>query len=83
MDQQLFGLNTMSLSTRFIQLKKDNKLNQKDMREMIRIHITQVKRYEAVDAQPSIEILKKIATAFHVTTDWLIFDEEEREFPII
>ena len=81
MDQQLFGLNTMSLSTRFIQLRKDNKLNQKDMREMIRIHITQVKRYEAGDAQPSIEILKKIATAFHVTTGWLIFDEEERELP--
>jgi len=29
--------------------------------------------YEAGTAQPSIEILKKIAIAFHVSTDWLIF----------
>ena len=37
--------------------------------------------YEAGQAQPSIEILKKIALAFHTTTDWLVFDEGERELP--
>ena len=28
-----------------------------------------------------MEILKKIATAFNVTADWLIFAEGERELP--
>ncbi len=51
------------------------------MAEKIGVHITQVKRYEAGQAQPSIEILKKIAVAFNVTTDWLIFEEVERELP--
>ena len=29
--------------------------------------------------QPSVELLKKIATAFNVTTDFLIFEEGERD----
>ncbi len=51
------------------------------MADAVGMHITQVKRYEAGQAQPSVEILKKIATAFNVTTDWLIFEEGERDLP--
>ncbi len=36
---------------------------------------------QADQAQPSIEILKKIALAFNVTADWLIFEEGERALP--
>jgi len=49
------------------------------MADQMGMHITQVKRYEAGQAQPSVEILKRIATAFHVTADWLIFEKGERE----
>ncbi|MNG28340.1 transcriptional repressor DicA [compost metagenome] len=49
------------------------------MAETVGIHITQVKRYESGEAQPSLEILKKVATAFNVTTDWLVFEQGERE----
>ncbi len=45
------------------------------------VHIIQVKRYEAGQAQPSVEQLKKIATAFNVTTDWMIFEDGERDLP--
>ena len=31
--------------------------------------------------QPSVELLKKIATAFNVTTDFLIFEEGKRDLP--
>ena len=51
------------------------------MADLIDINITQVKRYEAGTALPSIDILKKIATSFQVTADWLIFDTQERELP--
>ena len=71
----------MSFSKRFIQLRKERKLTQQQMADTVGIHITQVKRYEAGQAQPSVELLKKIATAFNVTTDWLIFSEDERELP--
>ncbi|QZI70568.1 helix-turn-helix domain-containing protein [Pseudomonas protegens] len=38
-----------------------------------------VKRYESGETQPSLEVLKKVAVAFNVTTDWLVFEEGERE----
>ncbi|PIW61523.1 MULTISPECIES: helix-turn-helix transcriptional regulator [unclassified Shewanella] len=79
MDTQITVFISMSFPTRFLQLRKDNGLTQQAMADTIDIHITQVKRYEAGTAQPSLEMLKKIATAFHVTTDWLIFDDGERE----
>jgi len=81
MDKQILVFIAMNFPKRFIQLRKDNKLTQQEMATTIGMHITQVKRYEAGQAQPSVEILKKIATAFHVTTDWLIFDEGERDLP--
>lgn len=71
----------MNFAQRFIQLRKEHQLTQQAMADTVGIHITQVKRYEAGQAQPSIELLKKIATAFHVTTDWLVFDEGERDLP--
>ena len=79
MNSQITVFISMSFPTRFLQLRKDNGLTQQGMADTVDIHITQVKRYEAGTAQPSLEILKKIATAFHVTTDWLIFDDGERE----
>ncbi|RUB20515.1 XRE family transcriptional regulator, partial [Pseudomonas aeruginosa] len=60
----------MSFTERFLQLRKQHGLTQQQMAETVGIHITQVKRYESGEAQPSLEILKKVATAFNVTTDW-------------
>ncbi|MCF6264582.1 MAG: helix-turn-helix transcriptional regulator [Xanthomonadales bacterium] len=71
----------MSFPTRFIRLRKEHKLTQQEMADTMGMHITQVKRYEARQAQPSVEILKKIATAFHTTSDSLIFEDGERDLP--
>lgn len=69
----------MSFTERFLQLRKQHSLTQQQMADAIGIHITQVKRYEGGDVQPSLEALKKTALAFNVTTDWLIFEDGERE----
>lgn len=69
----------MSFTDRFLQLRKQHALTQQQMADTVGIHITQIKRYEAGEAQPSLDILKKIAVAFSVSTDWLIFEEGERE----
>jgi len=81
MDNQLLVLITMNFSKRFVQLRKEHKLTQQQMADKIGIHITQVKRYEAGQAQPSIDQLKKIAKSFNVTTDWMLFDDDERALP--
>lgn len=81
MENQLAIFLAMSFSKKFLQLRKKHKLTQQQMADKAGMHITQVKRYEAGQAQPSIEVLKRIATAFNITTDWLIFEEGERELP--
>ncbi|EGI3979555.1 helix-turn-helix transcriptional regulator [Escherichia coli] len=69
----------MSFSTRFLQLRKEHGLTQPQMADKVGIHLTQVRRYESGEAQPSLEILKRIAVTFSVSADWLIFEDGERE----
>ena len=69
----------MSFTARFVQLRRKHGLTQQQMADSVGIHITQVKRYESGEAQPSLDLLKKIALAFNVTADWLIFEDGERE----
>jgi len=64
--QQLMAFITMTFSKQFLRLRKEHKLTQQEMADKCGMHITQVRRYEAAQAQPSIEILKKIAMAFNV-----------------
>ena len=68
----------MSLAKRLIVLRKDSNLTQQQMADRLDIHVNSVKKYEAGQAQPSLDALKKIATALHVSTDFLLFDEHER-----
>lgn len=68
----------MSLSARLIALRKGRKLNQQQMADVIGIHVNSLKKYESGQAQPSLDALKKLALAFHVSTDFLLFEEHER-----
>jgi transcriptional regulator with XRE-family HTH domain len=69
----------MSLSTRLVALRKQHGLSQQAMADAIGIHANSLKKYETEHAQPSLEVLKKIAMALHVTTDYLLFETNERE----
>ncbi len=68
----------MSLPARLIQLRKDKGLTQQAMAEAIGIHVNSLKKYESGQTQPSLEVIKKIATALHISTDFLLFEEHER-----
>ena len=69
----------MSLSTRLIALRKERKLSQQAMAEAINIHVNSLKKYESEQTYPSLEVLKKIALALNVSTDFLLFEEHERD----
>lgn len=69
---------SMSLSARLITLRKQLGLSQQAMADAVGVHSNSWKKYESGQAQPSIDVLKKIATALHVSTDSLLFDEQER-----
>ena len=68
----------MSIAERLTALRKSKGYAQHEMAEFVGLHITQIKRYETAEAVPSLEAIKKIALAFSVTTDELIFDAAER-----
>ncbi|THB69716.1 MAG: XRE family transcriptional regulator [Gammaproteobacteria bacterium] len=68
----------MSLPKRLLKLRKGQGLTQQAMAEAIGIHVNSLKKYEAGQAQPSLEALKKIAVAMNVSTDYLLFEEHER-----
>jgi transcriptional regulator with XRE-family HTH domain len=72
------SLLMMSLSTRLISLRKEKGLTQQQMADAIGIHVNSLKKYEAGQAQPSLDALKKIALALHVSTDFLLFETHER-----
>jgi transcriptional regulator with XRE-family HTH domain len=69
---------SMSLPTRLIALRKERGLSQQAMAEAVGIHANSWKKYETGQTQPSLEVLKKIAMALHVSTDFLLFEEHER-----
>ncbi len=69
----------MSIAARLVALRKQKGLTQQALADAIGLHITQIKRYEAGSSQPSIEALKKIAQTLRVTTDSLVFEEDELE----
>lgn len=69
---------TMSFSRRLARIRKDKHLTQQAMADVIGIHVSQIKRYESGDTQPSLDVLRKIALALNISADMLLFDEEER-----
>lgn len=71
-------LITMSFSARVIAMRKQRALTQQGLADASGIHVQQIKRYEAGNAQPTAEALKKLALALHVTSDFLLFEEGER-----
>ena len=73
----------MSFSKRLAAVRKERGLTQQQMSEVIGIHLSQVKRYESGDTQPSLEVLRKIALALNISADMLLFDGQELLFPKI
>ncbi len=68
----------MNFSKRLVVLRKDHKMTQSQMAKAVDVHVSQIKRYEAGETQPSLEVLRRIALALHISADVLLFDKDER-----
>ena len=68
----------MSFSDRLATIRKKRKMTQQQMADAIGIHVSQIKRYESGDTQPSLEVLRKVALALNISADLLLFDQQER-----
>ena len=69
---------TMDFAQRLAAARKERGLTQQVLADRVGIHVTQVRRYEAGTSAPTLDVLRSIAIALHVTTDSLVFQEGER-----
>ena len=53
-------------------LRKQKSLTQKQLAEMIGVKHTIISFYEVGDRMPSLEMIVKLASVFHVSTDYLL-----------
>jgi len=61
-----------------LKFRKITGLTQQALADKIGINVSQLKRYEYSAAQPTLEVIKKIALVLNVSTDILIFGDAER-----
>ncbi len=68
----------MDFPDRLTSLRKERNLTQKALAERVEVHITQIQRYENGSTQPTLDIIRRLATTLSVSADELIFGEDER-----
>jgi transcriptional regulator with XRE-family HTH domain len=68
----------MSFPQRLAVLRKQQGLTQQALAERVGIHVTGLRRYEAGTAQPTLDVLRRIAISLSVSVDALVFDDDER-----
>ncbi len=66
-----FNLYNMSFALRLKKARTDKGLSQTDLAKLVGIHYTQIGRYEKKGAQPSADILSKLANSLGVSSDYL------------
>ena len=68
----------MNFPERLVQLRKEKRLTQQELADKSGVSVIQIRRYEGASAQPTMELIKKLAVALSVSADFLIFDKDER-----
>ena len=72
------ALLSMSFPERLVEMRKSRNLTQQGLADLAGTHLTQIQRYEKGEAQPTLDIIRKLSLALAVSSDWLLFDEDER-----
>lgn len=71
-------LGDMDFAQRLAAVRKERGLTQQALADQVGIHVTQIRRYEAGTSQPTLDVLRALAVALSVSTDALVFNEDER-----
>ena len=62
----------MSFGERLKELRESKSISKTDLANKISLHYSQIGRYERNEANPSADMLKKLANELDVTTDYLM-----------
>ena len=72
-------LLTMNFPERLTALRKERGLTQQALAGLVDIHVSQIRRYENEQTQPTLDVIRKLAIALGVSADLLVFDKDERQ----
>jgi Predicted transcriptional regulator with C-terminal CBS domains len=67
----------MPFAEKLSKMRKDRGFTQQEMAQKAGVGIAQLRRYEGGKSSPTLEVIKNIARTLGVSTDELIFDENE------
>lgn len=68
----------MAFGKRLAALRKQHSMTQQALADAVGCHVTMVRRYEASETQPTLDVIRGIARALSVSADALVFDASER-----
>lgn len=68
----------MEFPQRLAALRKERRFTQQALADKVGVHLSQIRRYEAGETQPTLDVIRKLAIALSVSADLLIFDTNER-----
>jgi transcriptional regulator with XRE-family HTH domain len=68
----------LNFHERLASLRKERGLTQQALAELVSMHISQIRRYESGQSQPTLEAIRKLAVALSVSADMLLFEKDER-----
>jgi transcriptional regulator with XRE-family HTH domain len=69
----------MDFGKRLAALRKERAMTQQALADQVGCHVTMIRRYEANETQPTLEVIRKLARALSVSADTLVFDQDERD----
>jgi transcriptional regulator with XRE-family HTH domain len=68
----------MNFATTLTTLRHERGITQKQLATTIGIHVSNIRRYEAGTNTPTLDVLRNLALALHVTADQLVFPDNPR-----
>ncbi|MGH8846677.1 MAG: helix-turn-helix domain-containing protein [Polaromonas sp.] len=68
----------MDFGKRLAALRKQHSMTQQALADTVGCHVTMIRRYEASETQPTLEVIRNMARALSVSADTLVFEQNER-----
>ncbi|HYD61600.1 MAG TPA: helix-turn-helix transcriptional regulator [Noviherbaspirillum sp.] len=68
----------MDFGKRLAALRKERSMTQQALADLTGCHVTMIRRYEANETQPTLEVIRNLARALSMSADTLVFEQDER-----
>lgn len=68
----------MDFGKRLAALRKQHSMTQQALANAVGCHVTMIRRHEASETQPTLEVIRNMARTLSVSADALVFEKDER-----